>query len=445
MRRATPNVGSRERRSLSSHHAAAGTVDAWADVVGQERAVRDLRGSVPAPVHAYLLVGPRGSGKRALARAFAAELLAAGAHGEDRDRHVRLALAEQHPDLVVIERVGASISAEQARNVREQASRSAVEGDRKVLVLDEFHLVQDNVGPILLKSIEEPPAGTFFLVLVEDVPPELVTIESRCVRIDLGPVPQAVIVARLQHEGVPAATAAEAADAAAGDLRRARVLASDPRLVLRRDAWHAAPARLDGAGHAAVRIADELLAMIDDAAEPMKQRQAAEQADLEARAKQYGERGSGRKALDEKHKRELRRHRTDELRFGLAVLARRYRERGGGLRAAGAVPGCIRDDPGHGRGAGAQPERAPADDRPSGCAPPAADALRISRAGSFGGPPATPGRRGVRSDVRCGRARRRSRGGAADRPGADERRVGAARPAHLPGGVGGDAVGGLAL
>jgi DNA polymerase III subunit delta' len=305
----------------------AGEPDPWADVVGQDRAVADLRRSAATPVHAYLFVGPRGSGKRDLARAFAAELLAAGAATPaDRARTIRLALADQHPDVLVIERVGAAITADQAREVREQASRSAIEGDRKVLVLDEFHLVQENVGPILLKTIEEPPAGTFFLVLVEDVPPALVTIESRCVRIDLGPVSEATIAGRLVHEGVEPGTAAEAAAAAAGDLRRARVLASDPRLALRRDAWHAAPARLDGAGHAAVRIADELLAMIDDTAGPLELRQVTERQHLEERVARYGERGSGRKALEDRHKRELRRHRADELRFGLAVLARRYRD-----------------------------------------------------------------------------------------------------------------------
>jgi DNA polymerase-3 subunit delta' len=305
----------------------ADATDPWATVVGQARAVAELRGAVAAPVHAYLLLGPRGAGKRDLARAFAAELLAAGAPSPtDRDRTVRLVLAEQHPDLIVIERVGAAITADQAREVREQASRSPVEGDRKVLVLDEFHLVQENVGPILLKTIEEPPAGTFFLVLVEDVPPPLATIASRCVRIDLGPVADATVAARLVEEGVDAVVANEAAAAAAGDLRRARVLASDERLAIRRSAWHEAPTRLDGTGHAAVRVADELLAMIDDAAVPLELRHGKELAELEERVKQYGERGSGRRALDERHKRELRRHRADELRFGLAVLARRYRD-----------------------------------------------------------------------------------------------------------------------
>lgn len=298
----------------------------WHQVIGQDRAVTDLARSAVAPVHAYLLVGPRGSGKRALARAFAAAVLSDGTTGEDRDRHIALALAEQHPDLSVIERIGASISADQARSVREAASRSPVEGSRKVLVLDEFHLVQPGVGPILLKTIEEPPEGTFFVVLVEDVPPELVTIESRCSRIDLGPVPEAAIAAQLVVEGVDGETAGEAAAAASGDLRRARVLATDPRLALRRAAWHGAPRRLDGSGHAVVTVVDELLVMIEDAADPLKARHDIERAELEQRVKAYGERGSGRKTLDDRHKRELRRHRIDELRFGLAVLSRRYRD-----------------------------------------------------------------------------------------------------------------------
>jgi DNA polymerase-3 subunit delta' len=298
----------------------------WDGVVGQERAVAELRAAAEAPVHAYLLVGPRGCGKRSLARAFAAEVLSAGFAGADRDRHVRLALAEQHPDLIVIEREGAAISAAQAREVRELASRSPIEGERKVLVLDEFHLVQDNVGPILLKTIEEPPPGTIFLVLVEDVPPELVTIESRCLRIDLGPVPERAIRDRLIDDGIEPAIAQQAAGAAAGDLRRALVLAVDPRLELRRAAWHEAPSRLDGTGHVVVTLADELLAAIDDAAAPLRSRQDDERRALDARAKEYGERGSGRRALEDRHKREQRRMRTDELRFGLAVIGRRYRD-----------------------------------------------------------------------------------------------------------------------
>lgn len=302
-------------------------LDPWRRVVGQPRAVTELQAAAAAPVHAYLLVGPSGAGKRALATAFAAALLSAGDESVDeRVRHIDLALAERHPDLVIIEREGASIRADEARAVRDLAMRKPVESDRKVLVLDEFHLVTEVVGPILLKSIEEPPPGTFFVILADDIPPDLITIASRCVRIDVGPVPDDAIVEHLVTTGISAEAAAEAVAAAAGDLRRAELLANDPRLALRRQAWFDAPSRLDGRGHRVVTIVDELLAMIDDATGPLQDQHRAELAELEARVELYGERGSGRKVLLDQHKRELRRQRTDELRFGLAVLARRYRD-----------------------------------------------------------------------------------------------------------------------
>lgn len=301
-------------------------VDLWGGVVGQPSAVAELRSAAHGPVHAYLLVGPRGSGKRALARSFAAALLSSDRTGADAVRHAELALAEAHPDLLVIERTGASIQAGQATDILAASSRASVEGGRKVLVLDEFHLVTPQVGNKLLKAIEEPPPGTIFVVLADDLTPDLVTIASRCVRIDLGAVPTEAIVERLVAEGVPADRASEAAAVASGDLARARLLATDERLALRRRAWHDLPDRLDGSGARAVEGADELLAMIADAMAPLLEAQAAEMAELEERVKARGERGSGRKLLEERHKREARRYRSDEVRAGLTELSRRYRD-----------------------------------------------------------------------------------------------------------------------
>ena len=112
----------RPRKFYTVSPAGAEVLAQLVDVVGQDRAVGELRRAVPAPVHAYLFVGPRGSGKRALAAAFASELLADGTTGAGRDRNVMLALAEEHPDLVVVEREGASISAEQADFIIDRAN-----------------------------------------------------------------------------------------------------------------------------------------------------------------------------------------------------------------------------------------------------------------------------------------------------------------------------------
>ena len=299
----------------------------WSEVVGQDEAIAALQAALDAPVHAYLLLGPAGTGKRAAALSFAAGLLSAPESAtSDPDRAVRLALLGHHPDLAVVERAGAAISADQADDIVRQASRSATEGRRKVLVLDEFHLVQPAAAAKLLKTVEEPPVGTFFVVLAEEITPELVTIASRCVRIDFRPVPTQVLADRLVSEGVDPAHAAEIADASHGDLRRARLLATDERLAIRLAAWRAIPGRLNGTGHVAAQVVDQIRGLIDDAAAPLAEQQRLEGEALTERIERYGQRGSGAKALEERHRREVRRLRTDELRLGLAELARAYRD-----------------------------------------------------------------------------------------------------------------------
>jgi DNA polymerase III subunit delta' len=296
----------------------------WDDVIGQPSAVAQLTAATRAPVHAYLLIGPSGSTKHQAARAFASLLLTG--HDDPAVRASRLALAGEHPDVHEVERTGPAISAEQARDIVQLTSRAPVEGARKVIVLHDFHLLTGEAAARLLKSIEEPPASTTFLVLADFVPAELVTIASRCVRIDFRSIPDDVMAAQLRAEGVAAETVPEAVAAAGGDLSRARILAADPALVERRQAFATLPSRLDGTGRAVVAAVEELLALIEDAAAPLVARQAGEVAELDARAEQFGERGSGRRPLEERHRRELRRHRMDELRHGLGVLAGAYRD-----------------------------------------------------------------------------------------------------------------------
>ena len=315
----------------------------WDHVVGQPTAVRRLRAAVVTPVHAYLFVGPPGSTKDEAARAFAALLLT---EVDDPSlRSARLALRGEHPDVHEILRAGPAISAEQAREIIHVTALAPVEDDHKVVVLHDFHLLTADAAARLLKSIEEPPPSTTFIVLADHVPPDLTTIASRCVRIDFGAIPESLLVEQLVADGVDPATAGEAAAAAAGNLDRARLLAADPALAERRRVFAELPALLDGTGAAVMRATDELIEHIARAAAPLAERHATEIAELDARIARFGERGSGRKLLEERHRREMRRHLSDELRSGLGVLAGAYRDRlvgGGGQRPDAFVDAVTR-------------------------------------------------------------------------------------------------------
>jgi DNA polymerase-3 subunit delta' len=201
-----------------------------------------------------------------------------------------------------------------------------VEGGRKVVVALGCELMEDEAAGYLLKMIEEPPASTVFVLLATEVVPELVTIASRCVRIEVGPLAMESIAERLTAEGAESERAVAAASASSGDMDRARTLATDDRLALRHRAWREVPRRLDGTGARASEVVAELQAMIAEALVPLQQRQADEAAAVEAQVAQFGLRGAGKRETETRHRREVRRFRMAELRFGLATLAGAYRD-----------------------------------------------------------------------------------------------------------------------
>ena len=298
----------------------------WDDVVGQADAIARLERSAAAPTHAYLFVGPAGSTKREAARAFAALVLGGSGPDAPSERDTDLVLRGEHPDVREVERSGPAISFDQAREIVRTASLAPTEGDRKVMILDEFHLLRPEGAALLLKTIEEPPPSTTFVILADFVPHDLITISSRCARIDFRQIDDQHVADKLVAEGVDPDTAAEAANASGGNLDRARVLAADPELAARRRAFADVPSRLDGTGAAVMRIVDDLLGRIEAAAEPLAERHLGEVDALNERIARYGERGSGKKALEERHRREQRRHRVDELMTGLTVIAAVYRD-----------------------------------------------------------------------------------------------------------------------
>jgi len=319
----------------------------FSGIVGQERATAALEAAAARPVHAYLLIGPPGTGKRRAAEGLAAALLCPAYPPDGTCESCRRVLTGVHPDVIHVEREGAAIGIDTAREVIRTALTSPVEGTRKVVVLHDFHLVRD-AAPALLKTIEEPPATTVFVILAEHLPPELVTIASRCIQVDFQPLTPEQVAVALQSDGVPPEVATHLAEASGGRLDRARLLASDQQFEARRQAWRDVPARLDGTGATAAAVADELVGFLESSVEPLKAAQAAELKELTERneraaavvasgrsgqAARAGGRAAraalnaGVKSTEERHKREQRRQRTDELRFGLGVLASAYSQR----------------------------------------------------------------------------------------------------------------------
>ena len=297
----------------------------WDDVIGQARAVERLRAArgragarLPVRRSARLDEGRR----RARLRRAAAR--PAATTREHRD--ARLALARRAPrrphDAAPRAR---AISAEQIDDIIRTASLAPVESDRKVMILDEFHLLDAQGAARLLKTLEEPPASTHFVVLADQVHDDLVTIASRCVRIEFAPI------AAPRHRGAtrrrgrrPSARRRRWRARRPGTSTGPACCVSDPGLARRRDAFASVPR--PPRRHRRTRVdAGRRDRRASPTSRPHRSRRvhAAEIAALEERVAASGERGSGRKTLEDRHKREVRRYRTDELRSGLGGDRRR--------------------------------------------------------------------------------------------------------------------------
>jgi len=296
----------------------------WDSVVGQGRAVEQLQHAAVSPVHAYLLVGTEGCGKEEASRAFAAMLLSGS--DDPTTRINEMAMRGAHPDVHEVRREGASILKEQADEVIRIASITPSEGTRKVIIMHEVHLMHATSAARLLKTVEEPPSGVFFIMLADQVDDSLATIASRCLTVHFGLLENADIEQALIRSGIPPALANAAAQSSAGSMSRAKLLASDPQLAQRRDFFANIPRRIDGTGATVAAIVEQILALIDDAVEPLSNQHAQEVVDTEKTLALMGVKRGGKKMLEDRHKREIRRYRTDELRSGLTAIASIYRD-----------------------------------------------------------------------------------------------------------------------
>jgi len=270
------------------------TQSVWDSVVGQAKAVEQLHQLAVNHVHAYLFIGPEGCGKDEAARAFAAQLITGSDNAASREAD--LIMRGSFSDVIEVLREGAAVDKDEAEAIIRLATTTPTESKVKVVIVHEVHLMRDSAAARLLKTIEEPSEKVIFVLLADQLVPSLATINSRCVVVQF----------------------------AANNAYRERLLANDPQFAHRQEAFANIPHKLDGSGATVALIVDEIFELIEQATKPLIAEQKKELEELEARVTLTGERGSGRKALQDRHKRQLRKFNTDELRSGLSAIAGTY-------------------------------------------------------------------------------------------------------------------------
>jgi DNA polymerase III subunit delta' len=207
------------------------------EICGQDRALRVLRRAWAAGrlAQAYCFTGPSGVGKRTTAVALAQAVnclspVAGPSAGEAPDACglcracTRIAVG-QHPDVALIAPEEKTvITIDQVRDLAARAALRAYEAPTKVWILDPAHEMQEPAANAFLKTLEEPPAGSLFILVTTAFSALLPTIRSRCQEVRFTALSAEAVQTILERHGRPPAEAATVAALAGGSAERALAL-----------------------------------------------------------------------------------------------------------------------------------------------------------------------------------------------------------------------------
>jgi DNA polymerase-3 subunit gamma/tau len=202
------------------------------ELVGQDHIVRTLKNAIESNriAHAYLFVGPRGTGKTSAARIFAKALNAAGGphvHPDNESEIAKAIMSGNCLDVIEID-AASNTGVDNVRELRENCQYAPAQCTYKIYIIDEVHMLSTGAFNALLKTLEEPPPHVKFIFATTEAQKLLATIVSRCQRFEFRPISTDVLQERLKlicdTEGIQADPEALAAIArmANGGMRDAQ-------------------------------------------------------------------------------------------------------------------------------------------------------------------------------------------------------------------------------
>lgn len=277
--------------------------------------------------HAWLLLGPAGSGKRPTAVAMGAALNCPVSPGEGCGKCSSCLRVQRRrfPDVHHVVPEGPIIPVDVVREtIVPEAARSPFEGRVKVFIIEEAERMNVAAQNALLKTLEEPQPDTVFILISDDEDEILETIRSRCRIVRLDAASEARIVELLTRQGVSEEQALVAARVAEGDFEYALELVDGGAAGQRRQVWLELPRRLSSPSEAMDAAAE----VMSEGKSAVAELESVHKIEVQELAEILERRGSAaaRNALSKRHKRELRRREEQVLGEAIDTLAAFYRD-----------------------------------------------------------------------------------------------------------------------